>query len=121
MTKEEWKRKQEHFYVLQGGVCQYCGWKLGKTYTLDHIIPRKNGGGNNDENLRLSCYVCNTFKSAFNIPQFKKRIESVLYNTWLGWHMSPQAAELVMRIKGRYRDVKPLLFYYEREQNEERI
>ena len=113
-NKEEWKKKQEYFYILQEGVCQYCGWKLGDTYTLDHIIPKSCGGRDDDSNLRLSCYVCNVFKSSYNIPQFKKRIESTLLNNWLGWHMNPQAAELVYRIRNRYRNVKPLLFYYER-------
>lgn len=59
-----------------GGVCQLCGrvtdandyvltseghTVVGRRYpSLDHIIPRSFGGGNDEWNLRCACHGCNT-------------------------------------------------------------
>lgn len=42
-------------------VCQYCGGK-GKELTLDHIIPRKDGGEHTWENVVSACPSCNRRK-----------------------------------------------------------
>ena len=31
---------------------------------VDHILPRRRGGQNDEENLRLTCVSCNTSKGA---------------------------------------------------------
>jgi 5-methylcytosine-specific restriction endonuclease McrA len=31
--------------------------------TIDHIIPKSKGGGNNKENLRWVCFDCNQLKA----------------------------------------------------------
>ncbi len=41
--------------------CQYCGLR-GDKLTLDHIIPRKEGGGETWENLVCACTHCNNRK-----------------------------------------------------------
>lgn len=30
--------------------------------TIDHLVPRSKGGGDNKENLRWVCYICNQLK-----------------------------------------------------------
>lgn len=40
--------------------CMYCG--STKNLTIDHIIPRSKGGGDNWFNLTLACSHCNTKK-----------------------------------------------------------
>ena len=42
--------------------CQYCGKKVTKHYTLDHIFPKSRGGKTTWENSVLSCRDCNTKK-----------------------------------------------------------
>lgn len=44
--------------------CQYCG-KLLKTheYTLDHVVPRSQGGLSTWVNLVLACLKCNKYKA----------------------------------------------------------
>lgn len=32
--------------------------------TIDHIVPRSKGGGNNKENLRWVCFECNQIKGS---------------------------------------------------------
>ncbi len=46
-----------------GWKCQYCGTKVtGPTMTLDHVIPRTQGGKSEWGNLVTSCYECNQKK-----------------------------------------------------------
>jgi len=42
--------------------CQYCG-KQHKTLTLDHVIPRRQGGPHTWENLVSACIPCNHHKA----------------------------------------------------------
>jgi 5-methylcytosine-specific restriction endonuclease McrA len=42
-------------------ICQYCGKKT-KELTLDHVIPRKNGGEHTWENVVSACSSCNRRK-----------------------------------------------------------
>ena len=41
--------------------CQYCGTRNVKM-TLDHIVPRMNGGDDSWENLVCACEACNSKK-----------------------------------------------------------
>ena len=120
MGPTEWRMIQEKIYEEEGGLCQYCGYKLGKTYTIDHIVPLRDGGTHLRRNLRLSCFPCNQFKGHLNIPSFKHRINSILKNPWLADHMKSRDAILTYNIKRRYGSISPLIFYYEREKNAEK-
>jgi len=43
-----------------GPICWLCLKELKPSeITLDHVIPRKSGGSNKTENLRLACLDCN--------------------------------------------------------------
>ncbi len=41
--------------------CQYCGYK-GEKLSIDHILPRSRGGGDNWENVTTACLSCNVMK-----------------------------------------------------------
>ncbi|MBN1863238.1 MAG: HNH endonuclease [Dehalococcoidales bacterium] len=43
-------------------ICQYCG-KEGKQLTLDHVIPRHQGGAHTWENVVSACIPCNRHKA----------------------------------------------------------
>lgn len=47
-------------------LCEYCHtneqWQYVR-FTIDHIIPRHEGGTDDDENLALACFHCNRYKS----------------------------------------------------------
>ena len=50
-------------YKRDGGKCCYCGKNLTlKESTVDHIIPKDQGGLNIWENVALSCKPCNCKK-----------------------------------------------------------
>jgi 5-methylcytosine-specific restriction endonuclease McrA len=49
--------------VRDNYVCQFCGKKLNKkTVTIDHVIPKCQGGGNKWGNTVASCKPCNNRK-----------------------------------------------------------
>jgi len=51
-------------YSVYSGECQYCLKEIPfSTATRDHVIPRSKGGGNQDDNIVLSCKKCNSKKS----------------------------------------------------------
>lgn len=43
-----------------GGSCRYCGSK--ENLSIDHIVPRCQGGGDEPENLVVACRSCNSRK-----------------------------------------------------------
>ncbi len=54
LSKREILRRDEY-------TCQYCGRKM-RTLTLDHVIPRRQGGSHTWENLVAACAPCNRRK-----------------------------------------------------------
>lgn len=72
--------KVERLLFLQGGKCFYCGHFLGdKTASIEHIIPRANGGSNDLDNLVVCCQSINQMLADIS-P--KKKIELIL--AWKG-------------------------------------
>lgn len=56
------KRKRERIIKKYGGICQICG-ESTEWPELDHILPRKYGGGDEESNLSLLCASCNNKRS----------------------------------------------------------
>lgn len=52
--------------IRDGSTCSYCEYNFGNEseMTLDHVLPRSLGGGNEIDNLVLACYPCNQAKAA---------------------------------------------------------
>ena len=48
--------------------CQYCG-KREKNMTVDHVVPKKNGGKTVWENLVCSCRSCNSRKGGRTLKE----------------------------------------------------
>lgn len=59
-TAEDRKRIIE----TQKNRCYYCGKKMDKDATIDHVIPLSRGGSNSPENLVAACKSCNSTKGA---------------------------------------------------------
>ena len=51
-------------FKLQRGKCPCCQKPLGSNYHLDHIVPLKLGGANEDWNVQLLRQQCNSQKRA---------------------------------------------------------
>ena len=48
-------------FARDGYSCQYCGI-TAKDLTIDHVVPKRMGGGSTWENLVCCCRRCNTKK-----------------------------------------------------------
>lgn len=56
------KGRRNTVFHRDGGRCRYCGAEILTDYTLDHVVPRVQGGGSTLDNLVLACRPCNTEK-----------------------------------------------------------
>jgi 5-methylcytosine-specific restriction endonuclease McrA len=63
-------------------VCYLTGRKIdledGKSYHLDHIIPRSKGGENSLDNCGLTCRVANQSKSDLTLEEFVQLCQEVI-------------------------------------------
>lgn len=57
------KLNRRNLYARDGNRCQYCGKKYSTSeLSLDHVVPRSQGGGNSWDNIVCACVKCNTRK-----------------------------------------------------------
>ena len=63
--------------------CQYCELD-GKTFenwlnlTIDHVIPKAQGGSENASNKVTACRACNTFENRAHIDNFEQKKKLIL-------------------------------------------
>jgi 5-methylcytosine-specific restriction endonuclease McrA len=61
--KQQIKLNRRNLYARDGNRCQYCGKHFAtKELTLDHVLPRVQGGEHTWENLVCACVRCNARK-----------------------------------------------------------
>lgn len=58
-STRRWRSIRERILRRDGYICQYCGQEAD---TVDHVIPRRAGGLDHDDNLVASCRKCNLSK-----------------------------------------------------------
>ena len=55
-----------------GGKCAYCGCEISlKDMQIDHIKPKRSGGTDDEDNLNPSCRLCNHYKRANTLEEFR--------------------------------------------------
>lgn len=63
LPKEHVKLNRRNIYARDNNRCQYCGEKFStRELTLDHVVPRVQGGDNSWLNLVCACVKCNARK-----------------------------------------------------------
>ncbi len=63
MPRQMVKLNRRNLYARDGSKCQYCGKSSPlRNLTLDHVVPRVQGGGHSWENLVCACVKCNARK-----------------------------------------------------------
>ena len=61
---DEMPIKKAYLFEIQEGKCNGCLANLPlRNLTIDHVVPRKKGGGDVLENLQLLCQPCNSTKN----------------------------------------------------------
>jgi 5-methylcytosine-specific restriction endonuclease McrA len=75
LPKEHVKLNRRNIYARDGNRCQYCGGRFStKELTLDHVIPRVQGGDNSWMNLVCACVKCNARKGGRTPAQASLRL-----------------------------------------------
>lgn len=64
----------EDLLIKYNEKCAYCGKCVKEEYHIDHKRPLSRGGGNEFENLALSCPTCNFKKGAMTSEEFRVSI-----------------------------------------------
>lgn len=80
---------RNNIWLRDEGRCQYCGVNVSiKNFTVDHIVPRCNGGKTSWENIVVCCHKCNQKKgektlkeSGFKLYKSPKKPVSLPYFT----------------------------------------
>ncbi|MBU6208693.1 MAG: HNH endonuclease [Planctomycetes bacterium] len=76
--KEQVKLNRRNIYARDGSRCQYCGKHFStKELTLDHVVPRVQGGENSWTNLVCACVRCNARKGGRTPQQANMRLVKV--------------------------------------------
>jgi len=61
--REQVKLNRRNIYARDANRCQYCGSRFStRELTLDHVVPRVQGGENSWKNLVCACVRCNARK-----------------------------------------------------------
>jgi 5-methylcytosine-specific restriction endonuclease McrA len=65
------KRQRRNVWHRWGKRCYWCGCPLNDTeFTIDHVIPRAEGGGSTIDNMVPSCRKCNLRKGRMSGYEF---------------------------------------------------
>lgn len=74
-VKPEVRLTRRNLYARDKNKCQYCGKRFPATeLTLDHIVPRVQGGSNSWSNLVCACLRCNTRKGGRTPKQARMQL-----------------------------------------------
>jgi 5-methylcytosine-specific restriction endonuclease McrA len=74
-VKPEVRLTRRNLYARDKNKCQYCGKRFSATeLTLDHIVPRVQGGANSWSNLVCACLRCNTRKGGRTPKQARMQL-----------------------------------------------
>lgn len=69
--------------------CAYCNEALGRSATLDHVIPKAKGGTTDRRNLVPACLACNAHKQHhdwlpwFESQSFFSEIRAQIIHEWV--------------------------------------
>lgn len=71
-AKEQHKRRM---FGGQHGRCAYCGQsKHWPDMTIDHVEPSAGDGSDEESNLVLACYMCNSIKSDDSVDVLRRKL-----------------------------------------------
>src|SRR5579871_4129982 len=63
LPRQDVKFNRRNIYARDGNKCQYCGKKMPTTeLSLDHVVPKSQGGRSTWENIVCCCVKCNVKK-----------------------------------------------------------
>ncbi|MDB8574481.1 HNH endonuclease [Turicibacter sanguinis] len=78
ITYSEQRKIQRRIKENSGRICYICGEKVvvDNLITIDHVIPKKFGGKDEEWNLRCCCFRCNKDKGCQSIGKYLEHINA---------------------------------------------
>jgi len=106
------KIDREKVWLKYDKHCAYCGKIIEfKNMQVDHIIPKRHGGTDHISNLHPSCRICNHYKRALTLHQYR--------TLWLGNLYDRLLKQYTIRVAIQYDMItlKPFdgKFYFEKD------
>ncbi|MCG8405038.1 MAG: HNH endonuclease [Phycisphaerales bacterium] len=75
LPKQAVKFNRRNLYARDGNRCQYCGKKFPTSeLSLDHVLPRSQGGQSTWENIVCACLKCNIRKGGHTPEQANMKL-----------------------------------------------
>lgn len=69
--------RERLFGGREAAPCCFCRRRLSrKTATLEHVVPRSEGGGWDLDNLRLSCEGCNNERGVEDFAAYRAKVRA---------------------------------------------
>ena len=63
LPRQAIKFNRRNIFARDANICQYCGKRFPTSeLSLDHVVPRSQGGGSSWENIVCACVACNVRK-----------------------------------------------------------
>lgn len=79
-SKQRVRYRKQNVFARDRWTCQYCGErKPAAELTVDHVVPRAQGGRTEWENVTTSCRECNSAKADRTPQQARMRLRSKPY------------------------------------------
>lgn len=111
-TNNSWKKLQKIIRERDDDVCQYCGVDVDdESFCIDHIQPKNLGGGDDEGNLRLSCFSCNSSKRKLNVEEFRELVG--FQNTKYHGLITLRQYKSLCAIGENLQPIRKVLFYFE--------
>ena len=82
----------KELHKWQAFKCPYCGEPIHYKFTLEHIVPKIQGGRNILTNMLLICHECNSSKQDFELKY------------WLEVKSYKVKPKILLKIKGAYHE-----------------
>lgn len=77
LNKRSMAAVKAHLHNIDSS-CHWCGrYVEGRNSTIDHIVPRSKGGGDEPGNLALCCNTCNTVKGDHDVVEWLTIVEAM--------------------------------------------
>lgn len=74
INPQKWTGIRQEVYQRDGSNCRYCGQDFQGDETIDHIIPKIQGGKEKLENMVMACRSCNSRKNGRTPEQAGMRL-----------------------------------------------
>ncbi len=75
VPRQEVKFNRRNIFARDHNTCQYCGKRFGTSeLSIDHVVPRSQGGPNAWDNVVCACVVCNVRKGGRTPAQARLKL-----------------------------------------------